>query len=611
VVNRARERLDEEIAMLFGPKEAALVSAVATGGRLEGMEEIRQGFRDSGLVHLLSISGTHFGFFGVLLFGLMRFGLSRLPRNWLERMTERLSPSEAAALLTLPLMFLYLLMSGARVPSVRAFIITGMFLLGLLLGRRGGWLHFLGLAAVIILVMDPGALAGASFQMSFLAVFFIGMFLRRGDYHIEEREKGVLKALRVLVIVSIAATAGVLPLVALRFHYASLVSPLANLVVTPLVSMVLVPLALIGAISFLVSGYFITWPLLGLVAKAAIWLAGLFASLPYASVPVPAFPPAVIFLYYAGFLIWFASRQRKALLLVPLAPVAAWALVAWAGAHWSAGQARVTFLDAGRADAAVIELPHDGGAVVVDTGRSGREVEAYLRHRGLDRIQALVLTHGHLDHAGGAARIAGSFDVREVWDQGWIEYEDGGLLASLPKRTLRRGDAIEGEGFSLHVLHPYEGYESERDLDGEGAVNDRSLVFRFEAGGASFLFTSDIGEGAVMDMLHLPRRWLRSDVLKAPHHGLGPRVQEALADVSGPGAFVVTSPRLGKGAGEALDSRPGVAAYVTGLDGAVSFIADNGGLDVSTYSEHMIVRGPSIREEARNLGRLFSVWPGN
>ncbi len=627
-VNRIRAGLDMEIERIFPPQEAALIAAVTTGGRLPGAGDIRGAFRDAGLAHLFSISGTHFGFFALVLFALLRMALVRLPRKWLERMCEHITPSEAAALLTFPFMLAYLFLSGARVPSVRAFVMTGMFLAGLLLGRRGGWLPFLGLAASVIVVIDPQALSGLSFQMSFLAVLFIGMFIWHGNAGPPEYEDPGAQAMpgklwmyvRGLVFITLAASVGLFPLVAYYFHYVSLVSPVANFIVGPLVSMALVPLSLFGAAAYILTGYYVTWPLVALVSKASVWLAELFASVPMASVEVPSFPAGVLVLYYGGFALWFMMRQsqmrlRNWLLIIPVLSVLLGAVIVLdpmpPGEAGMGNTMRVTFPDTGRADAAVVELSTSDGreVLVVDAARSGHEVASYLRLRGIRTIDALVLSHAHADHAGGVRRLIDEFEVQEVWDGGWVEYTWHSALEGIPRRTFRRGDVIEGEGFNILVLHPYEGYETQEE--GVRAVNDRSLVFRLTGGGVSFMFTGDIGGDAAANIRQIPSKWLQADVLKAPHHGLDAPPLEVMLDATGAHSVVATTTKLTKASMLALEERPWVKAYVTGSDGAVSLLASDGKIRVSVYSEALLSRWPSLQEEGRNIIRLFSSWPGS
>ena len=135
---------------------------------------MKDAFNSTGLAHVLSISGTHFGIFSVLLFGLFRLVIKFLPYSLLQRITLYVTPSQGAAALSLPFMLAYLALSGWSIPAVRSFIMISLFLIGLLIGRKRFWLNSLLFAAFVIVLWNPEALFSLSFQLSFLAVLFIG-----------------------------------------------------------------------------------------------------------------------------------------------------------------------------------------------------------------------------------------------------------------------------------------------------------------------------------------------------------------------------------------------------------------------------------------------------
>jgi len=626
-ISGMRQKLNAFMRERFEPGAASFLMAIIAGHRGEMPPEVRDAFRATGLAHLLSISGTHFGLFGLLCFGLIRAFLRRLPRLPLERLTAHFTPGEAAALLTLPFTVFYLGLSGASVPAARAFVMTGLFLAGLLAGRKGHWLNFLVMAAVLLTLWEPDVLTSLSFQLSFIAVLFIGAAVKGrppgpaledegkdgrpvspawlgGLSRFSGKEGGLLHRILLApagfltksLLITLAALAGVTPLVAYHFHYLPLVSPAANLVVSPLVGFLLVPCALLGSLSYLLAGIFITAPLVEHLARATLWLTRAFASVPHASAGVPAFPAALVVFYYAGIVLWYVLGKKR-LLLISLVP----ALFFIGIALFSGRPLSVTFLDAGRADSAVVELP-DGKTLVVDTARSGREAAGYLRTRGISKIDALVLTHGHRDHTGGAGRIAREFGAREIWDAGLLRYPEG-FAPAAARRALRRGDVIRGEGYAIHVLHPHPGFFTAAD-DEDSSMNNFSLVLRIEGRGGSFLLCGDIEDEAVHDLLHLGAA-LGADVLKVPHHGMDADVMEALLGAVSPEMAVISAPApRAKNPPAAGTAR----VFVTGEAGAVRIEAGGKGLSAKPYGESLLKETHGIGEEMRNIRRLFTVW---
>ena len=121
-----REALNLYLRSAFEGDSGAFLSSITTGERAELSEEMNSAFGTSGLAHLLSISGTHFGLFSMLVFGIFRIALYALPYRLLQRFTIWLTPSQAAALLSLPFMLLYLLISDLSFPAVRSFIMIAL-----------------------------------------------------------------------------------------------------------------------------------------------------------------------------------------------------------------------------------------------------------------------------------------------------------------------------------------------------------------------------------------------------------------------------------------------------------------------------------------------------
>ncbi len=602
--NRLRERLNRQISERFEPETAALVMAVTTGPRAGMDYGLKEAFRASGLAHLLSISGTHFGLLFLLMFGALRTALKHLPVWTLQRLTVYLTPSQAAALICVPFLLLYLGISGARVPTVRSFIMISLFLFGLLAGRKGDWLNFLVFAALALVLLSPAVLSSISFQLSFLAVLFIGFFLggrnsKKDDDDIGEEAPAKPSVLRYpwkVLMVTLSATAGIAPLVVYYFHYFSVVSPAANMVVTPLVCMVFVPLSVAGSFLYLLTGSFPLESVTGWVAGASIYLVKAFSLAPYSSVSVPAPPVAALLFYYFGFLFYFISRNEKFLavpVLSVLVPLALFAV--------SDRTLGVTFLDARNGDASVVELP-DGKVIVVDTGRHGREVRSYLRHQGISSIDVLVLTHAHDDHAGGAAGLVRDFGVKEIWDNGRLLYP-GGFPGGPVRRGLKRGDVIEGEGYTISVLHPYEGFYTGRGGSGT-AINNDSLVLRVQGRARSFLFAGDIGAEAMEDILHLGRH-IKSDVLKIPHHGRRSAALYAFIRAVSPEVAVVSAATPHGGGVRSMAAR----VLSSDSDGAVLIKEGSDGLRVKTFvSDVELKKTLRFKEELSNIKKLFVAW---
>jgi len=599
-----RQALKSYIDMRFSKDAAEFISAV-TIGEVHFAEDLKNAFNTTGLAHILSISGTHFGLFSVVIFGCFVFLIRRLPYGILQRLTLYASPSQTAAMICIPLMVLYLGISGGSIPAVRSFIMISLFLAGLLLGRKGFWLNSMLLAACSLVLWDPEVVLSLSFQLSFIAVLFIGFAIERGE-HEETAGRQVNRPsafLRNSLRLTLAATIGTAPLVAHYFHYLSLISPIANLLVAPLIGFVVIPLALVSSYSYLLTGIYLFAPLVSAATDISLWLVRGLAKMPYADVAVPAFPLVLIFLFYAAFLIYLIAGRKRILLMLPFVPFLIYLLIRMV----SPGGLSMTFLDVGQGDSAVVELP-DGRTMVIDTGRSGRETAGFLAYTGKRRIEALTLTHSHPDHAGGLAYLLERFAVKEVWDNGRIDYPEG-IFRFQKRQILERGDVIESGQYTIQVLHPYpefstqEGDEYEED-------NNSSLVIRISGKGHSFLFAGDIEEDAEDDLSHVGK-WLGSDVMKVPHHGGRTSVHEGLLSDIAPSIAVISVGRdntFGHPSPEVLEALADTKIFRTDRDGAVKIIETDNGLRVKTYREYTFEKADTLSGEVNNIIRMFTCW---
>jgi len=488
---------------------------------------------------------------------------------------------------------------------VRSFIMISLFLAGLLLGRKGFWLNTVLLAACSLVLWDPEVVISLSFQLSFIAVLFIGFAVEKGA-HEETAGRQVNRLstfLRNALRLTLAATIGTAPLVAYHFHYLSVISPFANLLVAPLIGFVVVPLALISSFLYLFTGTYLFAPIISAATTLSLWLVRGMAKIPYADVAVPAFPLVLIFLFYAAFLIYLAAGRKLVLLMLPFIPFLIYMLIRMA----SPGGLGVTFLDVGQGDSAVVELP-DGKTVVVDTGRSGHETAGFLAYTGKRRIDALTLTHSHPDHTGGLAYLLNRFAVKEVWDNGRIDYPED--ISRFPKhRTLERGDVIESGQYTIQVLHPYREFFA-REGDEYEEENNSSLVIRIAGKRHSFLFAGDVEEEGEDDLSHVGK-WLRSDVMKVPHHGGRTSVHESMLSDISPSIAMISVGRdntFGHPSPEMLEALTAAKIFRTDRDGAVKIIETDNGLKVKTYRDYVFERAVTVKGELNNIGRLFMCW---
>jgi competence protein ComEC len=633
ILERSRDRLNAYISANFKGDAGAFLMSIITGDRGSMSKEIKSAFNVTGLAHILSISGAHFGLLLFICFKFFKLLVKLLPHSMLLRISLYVSPSQVAALLCLPIITAYLGISTMEFPAVRSFIMIMLFLFGLLIHRKGFWMNTILFAAALIVLIQPEALLQLSCQLSFLAVMCLGFYADIGKRRQDTKHTGNEPEKQPLVrrifpaccryvaassMISVAATAGTAPLVAYSFNYFSIISPLSNLIITPFIGFVILPVALLSSFTYLIFGAF---PFRSFIDDATgLSLEGIrfMGSWDFAAIQVPSFPPVLLITFYAGLFAYAlisvrasekkqdAGPNKKAVIasvMLAVIPLIVYFGLTLLKPH----PLKATFLDVGQGDSAVIELP-DRRVMVVDTGKNGFQLANFLKYRGISHIDILALSHGHPDHAGGLVYLLNNFMVSQIWDNSFMTYGDAVPDATRIKH-LARGDYIKTDDYMITVLHPYKGFYTSHS--GNDAENDQSSVIKLEGRGVSILFTGDISNEAEEDISHLGSH-LKSTLLKVPHHGSRKSLSEMFLYHVSPQIAVISAGRnnmFGHPHADTLERLSRSTVYSTNRDGAVSITEmPDGSMQIKTWQQEMMKEAGNPAEELNNLKKLFEIW---
>ena len=246
---RLRALMTARINAALPGSTGGVASAVITGKRGAMEEEVKEAFRQSGLSHLLAIAGLHLGLVGGFVFFAVRGGLALIP--WLAL---RYPIKKIAAVVTLVVLFCYLMISGAAIPTERAFVMNGIVFAAILIDRLRLSMRICAFAAFLVLLLDPASLVGVSFQMSFGAVVtLVAIYETWGTrlaylFHSGSFAKTVLGYLGAVAVTTVVATIGTQPFSIYHFHHLVLYSPLANVIAVPISAMWTLPWGVISCL---------------------------------------------------------------------------------------------------------------------------------------------------------------------------------------------------------------------------------------------------------------------------------------------------------------------------------------------------------------------------
>lgn len=311
---KARHVIDEKIAGRAGEVSAGIMSALVTGTRGAIADEDNDAMRDSGLYHLLSISGSHVSMVAGILFFFSRFLMACFPWVALHWPIKKI-----AAIMALSGSAFYVFLAGADVPALRALMVTGLVMLAIILDRSPFSLRLVAFSALVVLLNAPHSLVGVSFQMSFAAVAAIICFF---DYirpwwmawyaRVGFVRKSMMYLLGVITTSIIAGTVtGLFSLY--HFQTFSVYGVLSNMIAVPLMGGVIMPAAIVALMlmPFGLQGWaleIMEWGVVWMLAVAH-WTAGLEGAVFH----VAQWPPATFFLMVCGivlFLLWTGWRGK-------------------------------------------------------------------------------------------------------------------------------------------------------------------------------------------------------------------------------------------------------------------------------------------------------------
>lgn len=484
---------DELTAVLPESDNLGLIKALIIGERHEINDEQWGIFRKTGTIHLIAISGLHIG----LIAGLVYFLMLKLAIRFAV-----ISPQKTAATSAIVIAIFYAALAGFSIPTQRSLIMLMTVMLASVLQRNTSIKNTLALAMLGVVLIDPFSVLSAGFWLSFFAVTLL-VFILSGRLGTASYWQNVIKIHCVMAI-------GLSPLLIFYFQQVSIIAPLANFIAVPVVSFLIVPLSFASVLMMAVSVEY-ALPLLKLIDEIlkGLWLVlSKLADLSYSDVSIVSNSFYVVIFALIGIFILLSpkgmpARWLGAVLILPLLFVKQ--------DKQRLGDFEMTLLDVGQGLSAVIEtknhsLVFDTGAKYSSQFNMGNSVVIpFLHHKGITKIDKLIISHGDNDHIGGAKAIIDQVTPQQI-------------LTSVPELLDQYSSVkcIAGQQWfwdqvKFSIISPAVGL-----LKGE---NNNSCVLKVSSHNNSVLLTGDIEKQAEAWLLGQQAASLKSAVLIAPHHG--------------------------------------------------------------------------------------------
>ena len=533
----ARDKIKEITKQTLPPPYNYLLVGMLLGEKSFIPPHLKEVFAEAGIMHILAVSGLHVGIIAMAL--LVFLSILRLPKK--------------LKLLTLILILLiYASITGFRPSVLRATIMFILLIGGKLINRNRNLNISLFFAAFLILLLNPLILYDAGFLLSFIVTFFIINL----SPILQELFSKIVVWIKNPLAVSTAAWIGIFPLSAYFFSKVSIISIVSNIFIIPLTGIAVIlgfvtffiGLASISLAGIVANINYLVLNLITLIAKSFSLLPFAFIYVAQPSIMVIALYYLTVFLIIKIFYKKILSRKIKkkaALIIIPVT-----LLIIIIQVFYPADNLKVNFINVGAGDCILIEAPNKinilidgGGTPQSDFDVGSKIVIPYLRRKGINKINLLVLTHPHLDHLEGLLPVIKEFKVDMVLDSGLIcdssEYKE--FISLIQKKGIPYHQAKAGDNFvfnnnlEIFLLNPL--YDS--DFYDESDFNNASIVVKLFYKNADFLFTGDIEEAAEKKLL-IWQNILQSDILKVGHHGSATSTNLEFLDKVDPSIAVIT-----------------------------------------------------------------------
>jgi len=576
----------------------AMLAALLLGRRSNISADTYHAFRQTGLLHFISLSGMHLGILAALIWWLSK--LAGLSKCW-------------RAIICILITVIFVLIVPPRGPTLRAAFICWVFCASVIIRRRPNALNSLSLAAIVLLLLRPTELFNAGWQLSYTTV--LGIIILQPSLSNWLLEKTIDKAaifdqppnkltfstrsiktaaILVLELLSVGLSAWLGGAAVLLYHFHS-ITPLAfiwTVLTFPLVFAILI----IGFLKIALAALLPTLSVmlgmaLGPLADWFIRFVEALASLNISEIIIGRIAPTLVVFYYCLLLFARFGHLRKAVVKKTVCWLMAATIIFAMGftkyqRTWPQAL-ELTCLAVGHGQAVFAAIPGGGNDMLFDAGSittkdcGRRIIVPFLRQRGIGKINAIFLSHDDIDHINGVPEIVSQCKVQNIYaNPAMIQKTDNPstTAAFLSDWLKNRGrqlnpqpDKIQTSRATITSLWP----TTQTCRDDSLGDNDKSQVTLIEFAGRKILLCSDIQRLAQRQILKTYPN-LKADVMVIPHHGSTRHLADGFIEKIGADILIVSCGYKGYTT-MAIRPKANSKTFYTAANGAITVTIDNVG----------------------------------
>lgn len=526
-IYQLRDKFSEIYDRLLPYKQASIIKAMIIGEKSGLDQEQKLIYQQAGISHILAISGLHISIIAMFLAGL--FKIMKIPKL-------------LSSLCVILFLWIYCVLTGFGISTVRAVIMITIVLLSKVLLRSYDVYTSLSLAAFLILLKQPLFLWDAGFQLSLTAL--LGLLIIAPIFN---KIFCLPQKIRIAIGASMGAGLATLPIVGYHFYYISMIGFLLNLIIVPLATIVVGFGFFAGVVGlFWIQGARFIMGIVYYILNFYEYISKTFIQLPCTNI-ITGIPSVIqIILYYISLLIPILyinlkrkfNIDKKILLYSITICILLWGIVLMKNDLFE-----IVFLDVGQGDAIAIHTDSHKN-IIIDGGEKdcNKVVLPYFRYKGIKSLDAMILSHPDKDHITGLIGILDNMDVKNIYvtvkdlekDEDYQDFIIKANQLDIPCHLLKQGDKISFDDVVFYCLYP---------IDNKGEFseswNKKSMTLKMVYGKHSFLFTGDIEKEEETNIIY-KNNTLEVDFLKVPHHGSKTSSSQEFIDWCNPDYAVIS-----------------------------------------------------------------------